>query len=335
MALNFLIERLSDLLSTSQVIGVTGSIGKTSTVLAIDTVLAHNFKAKVVELNLDSAKPKIHTLVITNVFDLQNEFPTHILLEQYANLASQLPATGALILNWDDPDCRQLATHTQAEVVFYGTDKQKCHVWAGNTHIFKNRVVFELNYGVERVELSTKFVSKHQIYSLLAATAVGLGSGLRLTQIKSSLEQISSLSHKLEVLSGYEGSIIIDDSEDGVIATTEAAAESLNNIAARRRIVVLGAMQEIGKNTEKLYRHIAQKLYKDKINVVILGKGEVEVVGDELLNLGFIPDRLKTGLNNHQIVGELLQVLSKGDVVLLKGARESRLDEVVSKIAKQ
>src|SRR5206468_4038069 len=98
-------------------------------------------------------KIKPAVLVITNAFDLQNDFPTHILVEEYSNLVSQLPKTGALILNWDDADCRKLANSTPAEVIFYGTDSKKCHIWAGNVHIFKNRVVFELNYGVERVEV--------------------------------------------------------------------------------------------------------------------------------------------------------------------------------------
>jgi UDP-N-acetylmuramyl pentapeptide synthase len=111
--------------------------------------------------------------------------------------------------------------------------------------------------------------------------------------------------------------------------------DCLNNITARRRIVVLGAMQELGKSGDKIYRRIAQKIYTDKVDLVLLGKGEIEVVTDELLKQGFIEGRLQSNLTNPQIVAELLQVLGKGDVVLLKSAPETRFDEVVSKIAKK
>src|SRR5581483_10159882 len=162
-----------------------------------------------------------------------------------------------------------------------------------------------------------------------------LRQGLRLTQIRSALETVYPLEHKLAILGGYEGSTIIDDSFDGLVPTTEVAIESLNNLVARRRIVVLGGMQEWGKLADKLYRRIAQKIAKDKIDLVLLGKGEVEIVADELLKLGFIPSRLQKNLTNPQIVGELLKVLAKGDVVLLKSAPETRFDEVIAKICKK
>ena len=86
-------------------------------------------------------------------------------------------------------------------------------------------------------------------------------------------------------------------------------------------------------NVEGL-KEVARKIYKDRVDLVFLGGGSTQVIADELLSLGFIPERLETGLQNTQITSQLLKVLSKGDVVLIKGSKSSKLTEVVKKLSK-
>jgi len=358
-----LISQYSKFISPQKVILISGSVGKTSTLLACESALSQNgpvlsitdsildkpeallkitpaVKKVLLEAKIENPEggkklvDLVHpeVLIITNVLEDQNQLSVEQQLEEYSVLLEKLPPQGAVILNWDDPHSRKLADKTPAEVIFIGTDQKYCHLWAGNIQISKFRVIFELNYGVERVEIETNFITKPQIYSLLMAAALGLKTGLRLTQLKVQLEQVFPQDHLLNIVSGFNGSTVIDGSGDGAVITTIGAIESLNFVSARRRVVVLGPMR--GINLEKQYRQIARKIYQDKIDLVLLGKGEVQTVGDELLKLGFIAERLEQDLTNPQIVGNLLKVLGKGDVVLVKGAKEVRLDEVVTKISK-
>lgn len=360
MVFTFLARQYSKFIPQGKVIVITGSIDKSSTLLSAQTVL-EGFGPVFVEESITShpqrllkLSPKIkkglfevdpieiersltlirpEVVIVTNI--LETEFSPEQTAQEVSKLISQIPKGGSVILNWDDPIQRRLAERieSEGEAVLYGTNEKKCHIWAGDVQISQFRVSFELNYGVERVEIMTNFISKHQIYPLLAAAALGVREGLRLTQIKQCLEKVKVLPHKMEVITGFNGSIIIDSSFDGALASTEPSIEGLNYIPARRRIVVLAPMQ--GRDLEKNYRKIAHKIYQDKVDLVLLAKGETKVVADELIKLGFIASRIEQDLLNPQIVGILLKILAKGDVVLIKGPKEVRLDEVVSKISKK
>ncbi|MBI3485792.1 UDP-N-acetylmuramoyl-tripeptide--D-alanyl-D-alanine ligase [Candidatus Daviesbacteria bacterium] len=372
----FLSRNYASLYPRSMFIGISGSVGKTTTTIACKTVLSEKMNViattdtlkktinldpifnlpmtilrikpgvkKVIlemgieypgemELWLTFVKPA--TAIITRIFYAHSEYLGG--LEQIAlekgKLVEQLPKEGLAILNWDDPIARKLADKTKAKVIYFGTDKDNCHIWADKIKISNFQTQFEINYGVERVEIRSKLLGVHQVYPLLAAAALGICNGIPLVRVKIGLEKIPSPQHRMEVLEGFNGSVILDDTYNGAPIAIEEAIETLNYLPARRRIVVLGEMRELGIYSEKLHRQIAQKIYKDKVDLVFLGTGDTKFIYEELINLGFNPDRIQTDLQNPQLVNKLLKVLAKGDLVLVKGARAVRLDEVVKRITK-
>jgi UDP-N-acetylmuramoyl-tripeptide--D-alanyl-D-alanine ligase len=287
------------------------------------------------DLYLGLVKPA--TAIVTMINYAHSQFLGDIdsIAKEKGKLVEQLPEKGFAILNWDDPNTRKLAEKTAAQVIYYGKDQKNCHVWADNLRIENFRLVFELNYGVERVEVRSQLLGFHQVYSLLAAAALGLSLEMPLFTIKKGLEKVEQLEHRMEVRPGYNNSIIIDDSYNGAPIAVEEAVETLNQVPARRRIVVLGEMRELGEFSERMHRGIARTLYKEKVDLVLTGKGEAEIISDELLKLGFIPERLSSGMTNPEIVAKLLKILAKGDVVLIKGAQLTRMDEVAERLVKQ
>lgn len=368
-----LAQQYARTISSSKVIGITGTVGKTGTALACREVLSE--LGSVVSttdrsasldpvFNLPQTLLRVGPRTKNVILEFGIEYPGEMnlwlsliqpsigvvtaasyqhseflgSLEQIAKekgrLVENLPQGGAAVLNWDDPVVRKMVDRTQAEVIYFGKDPKNCHVWASSVKTQNLRVTFELNYGVERIEVNTNFVGEHQIYPLLAASAVGIYRGLRLTVIKKALERVEPAEHRLQPVSGHNSSIILDDSYNAAPVSVFGALETLNRIPARRRILVLGEMKELGSFTEKFHRQLADQIFKDKPDLVLLGKGDTKYVADQLLKLGFIPDRLQTDLSNQQIVTTLLSILVKGDVVLIKGARGVRLDEVVKKLAK-
>jgi len=286
------------------------------------------------DLYLDLVKPA--TAIITKLDYAHSQFLGDLpkIIEEKGRLIEQLPDNGVAILNWDDLNSRKLAEKTQAEVVYYGTDQKNCHVWAGNMRVENFHNVFELNYGVERVSIESETLGFHQIYPLLAAASLGVHEGLSLTTIKKGLEKVPSVEHRMQVFQGYNGSVVLDDTYNSSPAALEEALETLNHVPARRRIVVLGEMRELGEFSEKLHRDIARKIYTDKIDLVLTGGGDAKYIADELLKLGFIPERLHSDLQNPQIVSILLKAVAKGDVVLVKASKDVKFNEVVQRIIK-
>lgn len=286
------------------------------------------------DIYLSLVKPK--TAIVTRLTHEHTEYfgSLESAIENEVRIVKTLPDDGIAILNWDDINCRKVAEETSAKVIFYGSDQKHCHVWVSNKRIEDYETVFELNYGVERIEIKSKLLGFHQIYPIMAAAALGVINNISLTTIKRGIEKIEPAPHRLQVLEGINNSIILDDTYNAQPVAVEEALETLNQVSARRRVVVLGEMRELGEYSEKMHRDIARKVFADKIDIVIAGQGDAQYYVDELIKLGFAENRIFPGLQNPEIVSKLNKMLTKGDVVLIKGSRGVRLDEVVKKVVK-
>lgn len=352
-------------------IGITGSLGKTTCVKASMAVLSQKFKTLATKPNVDPIlnipitllrvnprfqkvilemgieykgemdfylsliKPK--TVIVTKIAFAHSEFLGDLdeIVEEKGKLIEQLDEEGVAVLNFDDPYCRKLAKKCKGSIVYYGTDPQNCIIWAGNIKIENFKTTFELNLGVERVKINFQLLGFHQVYCALAAAALGMVNDVPLTKIKLGLESIQPSQHMMQVLVGPNGSIILDDTYNSSPSALDAAIDTLLQIPARRRVLVLGEMKDLGKYSEMLHRQVAQKIFKEKIDLIFLGQGDAQIIAQELKNLGFWGERCEANLQNSQIVGKLLKNLGKGDVVLIKASPSVRLDEVVKRIAKK
>ncbi len=349
-------------ISPEKIVLVGGAVGKTLTIFIGQKILSEKFSLSVMDEKLRSA---MNSLVNTSSFNLSSKsdkvlieenylmdkinledikFKTLIVIRMFDNtskdgqyssqILSNLDADGLLILNWDDLVARKIAEKTSAQVIYFGTDSKNCHVWASNIRFSNFRTIFELNYGVERVEITTNLIGNHQIYPLLAAATLAISLDVPLFKIKKSLEEMNLLDHYLQPISGQNGSVIIDDTTSTNPLSVIEALDSLNNIPARRRIVVLGEMKDLGDLSEYYHRQVARKIHQDKVDLVFTSSGECKFVEDELNKLGFISERILPNQQNHQIVSRLLKILTKGDIVLVKGSLQNKFDEIVSRISK-
>ncbi|KKS70629.1 MAG: UDP-N-acetylmuramoyl-tripeptide-D-alanyl-D-alanine ligase, partial [Candidatus Daviesbacteria bacterium GW2011_GWA2_42_7] len=268
---------------------------------------------------LSMVKPA--TGIVTRISFAHSQFLGSLeeIVKEKGKLIRQLPKEGFAILNWDDINVRKLAKETEAQVIFFGTSSKECHVWASNIKIENNLTSFELNYGVERVEVTWKLLGRHFIYSAMAAASLGISLGLSLINIKKGLEKVEPAPHRLQLLEGLNGWLVLDDTYNSSPVALGEALEVLNELPARRRIVVLGEMRELGSYSEGLHRQLAQNIYKDKIDLVFLGSGDAVFIADELLKLGFPPERVEANLSNSQIVSKVIRAIGRGDLVLIKG----------------
>lgn len=367
----FLARQYAKLYDRDKFIGVTGSVGKTTCVTAAYAVLSKKFKVIRTKKNLDPILNIPSTILKMTpntgkaIFEMGIEYPgemdfylslirpkvaivtkiayahsqflgdiSNIAIEK-GKLLEQLPKDGVAILNWDDLETRKLTSKCKGTVVYFGTDSQNCTVWADNFKIENFKTNFELNLGVERVKVEYKLLGKHQVYPALAAAALGVVYDIPLTKIKLALEEIEPSEHRMQPVQGPSGSIILDDTYNSSPSACLEAIETLLQLPARRRVLVLGEMRELGKYSDWQHREIARKIYKEKIDMVFLATGDANIIADELRSLGILEEKLVSNLQNSKLVAKLLKTLGKGDVCLIKGSRATRLDEVVNRISKK
>ncbi len=367
----YLAKQYAKMYPKDMFVGITGSVGKTTCTQACLAVLSQKFKTIATKSNLDpilnipstllAINPTIKkvilemgveykgemdfylslikpmTAIITKIAYAHNEYLGDLdeITEEKGKLIESLPNSGVAILNFDDPNSKKLAAICKANILYFGTDNKNCTVWAGNIKIENFKTSFELNLGVERVKINFQLLGSHQVYSALAAATLGVSVDIPLTKIKLALESIQPAEHRMQPVAGPNGSVILDDTYNSSPAAVDAAIDTLLQIPSRRKILVLGEMKELGKYSEMLHREIAQKIYKEKLDLVLLGQGDTKFIAEELKDLGFLEERLEINLANSQIVSRLLRGLGKGDVCLIKASRAVRLDEVVKRIAKK
>lgn len=372
----YLAKQYSRMVPASKVIAVTGTLGKSTTVSLLNSILSSKMKLPKVEnpalqnsvenfltlsdqvfkispkinkaiLELDPKTPnevdnlqefiKFKTLAITHFSELKDTFPeeSEKVAAAYEELIRMLGDDGTLVLNWEDASVRRFGDKfSGTNVIFFGFDEKNCHVWASNPRIENYQTLFELNYGVERVEVRSNLLGYHQIIPILTAAAIAINLGFSLISIKKGIEKLDSLEGRMEVVTGLNNSIIVDDTYDGETKAFSEALETLNLLPARRRIVVLGEMSADYRTSEKMHTQIAREIYSNKIDLVLLGSGQTKYIEAELTKLGFIPERMLAGLQNPAIVANLIKILGKGDVALIKGHPNLRFSEIVKKVSK-
>ncbi len=372
----YLAKQYARLIPPSKVIAVTGTLGKSTAVSLLYSILTPKMVLPKVEnpslqnsienflmladrvfkistkidkaiLELDPKNPyevdnlkefiKFRTLAITHFSELKESFPdeSEKVAGAYEELIRMLGEDGTLVLNWEDSSVRRFGDKFNGtNTIFFGFDEKNCHVWASNLRIENYQTTFELNYGVERVEVRSNLLGFHQVIPILTASAIAINLGFSLISIKKGIEKLESLEGRMEVVTGINNSIIVDDTYDGETKAFSEALETLNLIPARRRIVVLGEMSADIKTSEKLHTLIAREIYTNKIDLVLLGGGQTKYIEAELTKLGFIPERMLSGLQNPAIVSNLIKILGKGDVVLIKGHPNLRFSEIVKKVSK-
>ncbi len=367
----YLAKQYVKLYPAEMFIGITGSVGKTTTVAACKAILSQKYKTISTKPNLDPVlnipstilelNPTVkkvllemgieykgemdfylslirpRTVILTKIAYAHSETLGSIneILQEKGKLVESLDQNGVAILNWDDPNSRKLAENCKGTVVYFGLDPKNCTVWAGNIKIENFATTFELNLGVERVKVNFQLLGLHQVYAALAAALLGVVHNIPLTKIKLGLETIPQSEHRMQAVLGPNGSILLDDTYNSSPTALEAAIDTLLAVPARRRILVLGEMRGLGQYSEKFHRLVAQRIYKEKMDFIFLGQGEAQIIADELRSLGFWEERMEYNLRNSELVSRLLKTLGKGDVCLIKGSRVVRLDEVVKRIAKK
>jgi UDP-N-acetylmuramoyl-tripeptide--D-alanyl-D-alanine ligase len=349
-----------------RVVGVTGSVGKTTTKEMIWSVLRKRFRTlkswgsynneiglPLTLLYLDSRYERVvlemgmyalgeiaelaaiahpHVGVVTNVG------PTHLerlgTIEHIAQAKSELvealpPASegGVAILNGDDPMAQAMAEKTEAEIFYYGLDPA-CDLWA--SHIESQGlegVRFQLHHKGERLHVKIPLLGRHSVHTALAAAAVGLVEGESWEEIIAGLWDVAE-QLRLVAVQGIKGSTVLDDTYNASPTSTIAALNLLEELSGRK-IAVLGDMLELGNFEEEGHRKVGRRAV-DVVSVLITVGPRGRIIGQEALAFGMVEGDVFIVEDNEQAVAHLRQIVGQGDIVLVKGSRGMKMEEIVA-----
>lgn len=266
-----------------RVIGITGSIGKSTTKELIGDVLSQRYRILKSKGNLNNeiglpltllnlglghqravlemgfyAPGEISLLcqlacpqvgVVTNIGPVHAERAGSMeaIARGKAELIQALPPApeGTAILNFDDPLVRKMADQTQAKVFFYGLDPQS-DLWADEiVSMGLEGIRFRLHYMDEVIHIKVPLIGQHSVHTALRATAVGLVEGLTFQEIISGLQRGRNQLRMVAVQT-QNGAMLLDDSYNSSPESALAALNLLHELEGRK-VAILGDMLELGE----------------------------------------------------------------------------------------
>lgn len=350
------------------VVGVTGSIGKTSAKESIAAVLGQiqrvykspgSYNNEIgLPYSILEAPDDTETLVLEmggayafgeltflagiaepQVGVVTNVYPVHLermgsieaIAETKAELVRALPADGIAVLNGDDERVRAMADKTSARVVFYGLGPGN-HVRADSvTTDGLKGTAFWLSIEDDRFFVKVPFVGAHGVQVALVALAVGYAFGMHISEMLVGLQDPGT-QVRLLYAPGPNGSELIDDTYNASTPSVLSALGLLEDIAARRRIAVLGEMREMGRISEDEHRVVGRRAGAI-VDLLITYGDAARVVAEEARSMAgadrpIVVHSFPEG-EKDAIVALLEQELRAGDVVLLKGSRGLAMETIV------
>ena len=352
------------------VVGVTGSVAKTSTKEAIAAVLGPALRtlksegnrnneiglpltllrlgpehqAVVLEMGMyvggeiaDLARlagPRIGVVTAVREVHLSRIGSLDAIERAKGELVEALPADGVAILNADDPRVRRMGARTAARVLGYGFDAAADVRAEAVVSRGVAGMRFRLVTPGGACDVATPALGRHGVHNAAAAAAVGLAAGLELADIAAGLAAGWQAPHRGELVRAGELTIL-DDTYNASPSSMLAALELLATLPGRRRVAVLGEMLELGAAHERGHREVGDAAGRLADLLVVVGEGAVGVA-DAALAAGLSADRVVVVADREAALAALRAgpaALAPGDVVLVKASRGAALEELVAALA--
>ena len=347
-------------LPATEVVGITGSVGKTTTKLMAASVLRRRFRTQATEANYNNeigvplcllelrpqtergviemgmytmgeisllcewARPTIGVVLNIQPVHLSRAGSIETIARAKRELVEALPANGHAILNVDDPTVAAMATHTSARVwtVGAGADAE-----VRGTDIERMGAVgfaFTLAFdGAER-RVRLPAPGAHLLTNALAAAAIGFASGIEIDDVVAALGDLA-IPLRLSVRTLPGGITLLDDTYNASPSATVAALDLLAELPGRH-VALLGDMLELGEESEPLHAQVGH--WAAETTELLITVGELAAGISAAATSAGHPDA-----HHARDKGEALELLrsriAEGDAVLIKGSRALALETVV------
>ena len=345
-------------------IAITGSVGKTSTREAVYNVVSQKYNTYETEKNYNgviglpltaskledeelavfemgmNGKGEIEILtdiVRPDIAVITNIGSSHIgilgsienILKAKMEIVKGIPKDGYLLLNADDKMLQKVIKEKEkydCNVITFGIEENADYK-VENINIIEEEGKSEITVNGKVYELNS--VAKHDIYNNLVAIVVGNLLKMTKEEIQKGLLKIEKEKRRLEKIE-VSGMTIYDDTYNASYESVKAAIETLDMLKVQGRMVyILGDVFELNDFAEEYHRKIGKVLAKAKIDLLITAGEYSKYINEEVLKEKNIENyHFK---DNNEVIRNL-NLLKKGDTVLIKASNGMKFDEIVKSI---
>ncbi|MDA2138545.1 UDP-N-acetylmuramoyl-tripeptide--D-alanyl-D-alanine ligase [Bacillus cereus group sp. Bc256] len=345
-----------------KVIGITGSNGKTTVKDIIGSILSSTYRVHKTKGNFNSqiglpltilemernteflilemgmsekgqirnlsriAQPDVAIITMIGQSHLKTLGSREEIAKAKFEIIDGLNDDGLFLYNGDEPLLSQNINMLGIESKSFG-GKYTNDLFPTNVQLDEYGVHFKLNN--TKIQYDVPLHGKHNILNAIVGIAVGQFYKVPIEKIQEALQQINITQMRFQFLTAKTGFTIINDAWNASPSSMKAAIETLQKLNAyEKKIIVIGDMLELGKEAKTYHREIGKMLNEESIQYVFTYGALSEIVAEEARK-NYHTGKVQSFDNKDEIAEEILKVITKKDVVLLKGSRGMALEEIV------
>ncbi|HSP88504.1 MAG TPA: UDP-N-acetylmuramoyl-tripeptide--D-alanyl-D-alanine ligase [Ignavibacteriaceae bacterium] len=344
-------------------IGITGSVGKTTTKECISAILSAYFptlktldsrnqstgvpltilqvrpRHKYAVIEIGTGRPgsiqrlsklvKPHIAIILAVAKTHSKMFTTLedTAVEKAKILNSVSAKGLTILNAEDPRVKQMALNSKSKVKMFGLSNE-LNLWADKiSSKWPNRLSLQVNTNSETQIVNSNLVGEHWINSILAALLTAINCGIDLKKAVLQLEKVEPFIARMQPVLIPCGATIIRDEFNGAFDTLTAAFQVLKEANVKRRVLVMSNVSDSKENSRVRFKklgRIAPQISDLAIFISEYGHYAVKTATEA----GMSPDCVKSFIDLKTANNYLKSEFRDGDLILLKGRSSDHLSRI-------
>ena len=351
-----------------KVVGVTGSVGKSTTKEMIAAVLSKTYRVSktpanhnndigmpmavlgmsedtqvaVLEMGMNHfreiaylasiAKPDV--AVITNIGTMHIE---HLgsqqgILQAKLEILEGMKEGGKVILNGDDSLLWNLHRRDDLQITYCGVQNPECDYLGSDIVEMPGMLCFNVKCGHLTFPIELSLEGIHYVSDALTAIGVGVEMGMNPSKIQEALSQFQNMAGRQEIFEA-KGCTIIKDCYN---AGPESMAAALNVLGNKpgRHVAVLGDMLELGVCTQAEHYRVGRIAAEKADLILAYGPNSSRIVNGAITG-GVSDSKAKAFENREEIVAAMKRMIKPGDVILVKGSRGMRMELILEQFLKE
>ena len=353
--------------SNVKIVGITGSVGKTSTRDMVYSVIKEKYKTLKTEENYNNniglpltlmrindedvaviemgmnhlgeldylskiAKPNIGVITNVGTAHIGELGSRDNILKAKLEILNGMEKDGVLIINNDNDLLHEYyLKNNNHSIITIGIDN-KSDVMASSISLNPSNSTFKISYKNSEYNIFCPVPGKAFIYNSLVAFAVAILLDIKPSQIIKGIKNFELTKNRMETIVLKNGVTLINDSYNASVDSMKSSLEILKNYQGKRKIAVLGDMLELGTYSKKLHQEVGVSVANNKIDILVTVGTESKLIASKAIECGFDSKNVYTFKENKEASTFLIANLLLKDVVLFKASNGMKFKEIVNEL---
>ena len=352
-----------------KVVGITGSVGKTSTKDIVASVLSQKYKVlktqgnynneiglpltilslkdeevMVLEMGMSAfgemslltsiAKPDIAAITNIGTSHIGILGSRENILKAKLEILEGLRKDGKLVVNNDND---LLSKWYKKENIInnvdtYGIENNSKYM-AYDINLSENGSTYKINIDNKTYNVNVPVSGEHFVYNSLCAFAIGKALNISNEDIIKGISEFELTKKRMEIIKTKNNTLIINDCYNASYDSMKAAIEYLGTLN-NRKIAVLGDMLELGDFSKELHEKVGKEVAKNKIDILITIGTEAKNIAVGAEKEGMSKDKIYEFNNKEDAINKIKELVRNNDAILIKASNAMKFDEITKELSK-